>query len=156
MPRSGRTGVNSRGATAGSSDANHERAAASAGFFCDFEYNEGQLTKERQLFFSQDCNLEGNSLDVSPFGVKNLASNVLEWTSATFVEGGQKFGVILGVDYSRVRDPGFAPDEDMAPQLRVSSDEERPIEVRATELVGFRCVTTSRVSPAESTTSVAH
>lgn len=123
-----------------------DRPPPSKGFFCDFEINEGQISKERQILFGPGCAVRGPSLDVSPFGVKNLASNLLEWTSGTFVEGDETYGVVLGVDYSRARDPGFSPDEDMAPRLRVSSDERRHLELRAHELVGFRCVTTKKPS----------
>jgi formylglycine-generating enzyme required for sulfatase activity len=122
-------------------DSAHDRPASAP--FCDWEVNEGQMTKERTVLFSRyGCALHRPSLDVSASGVRNLASNVLEWTAGSYRdEQGQLRCTVLGLDFSQVTSTGFPPGTDMVARPAVKCDPKLNEEQRALDTIGFRCAT---------------
>lgn len=111
--------------------------------FCDWEVNEGQLTKERQIFFApKGCSIGLPTDDVSVFGVANLGSNVLEWTSGTYRENsGIVRCTVMGLDFSRRGPMGFPPGTDMVARVSARCEPNLSRDQRASDLVGFRCAT---------------
>lgn len=116
--------------------------------FCDFEINES--IRSRETVFGRKCRIYENTLDVGPFAVKNLGSNVLEWTSGKYRKASDLFPdgedrcVLLGLDFTTRTLLGFPANEDLAPQRYVSCDARVPLVQRVSDLIGFRCATSKR------------
>jgi len=117
-------------------------------FFCDFEAQ--QSIRSRATIFGRKCSLYDETLDVGPFGVKNLGSNVLEWTSGKYRKASDLFPdgedrcVLLGLDFATRTLSGFPATEDLAPQRYISCDARVPLVQRVSDLIGFRCATSKR------------
>jgi hypothetical protein len=125
-------------------DSSQGRPASAS--FCDWEVNEGQMTKERKILFAKrGCDLIGKvrpTLDSSLSGVKNLGSNVLEWTSGTYRDGqGSLRCTLLGLDFSQVTSTGFPPGTGMVARPYVKCDPKLSEDQRALDTIGFRCAT---------------
>lgn len=114
--------------------------------FCDWEVNEGQLTKERRVVYpTKGCTLGFPTDDVSPLGVANLGSNVLEWTSGTYREdNGIVRCTVMGLDFSRLTPTGFPAETDLVARVSARCDPALSRDQRASDLIGFRCATSAK------------
>lgn len=109
--------------------------------FCDWEVSQGQVTKARRLLFSKrGCGLDTSTLDTSPYGVRNLGTDVLEWTSGNYRDDqGKQRCTVLGLDFSQLETTGFPPDTDLVARPPVYCDGSLHESMRALDIVGFRC-----------------
>ncbi len=112
--------------------------------FCDFSYVWNQTERAGGYVFGHDdCTQTHPSLDVSPFGVENMGSNVLEWTAPSCT--------VMGIYHN-----GYPSPQDSLVSFSLivrglaRCDKARNMPLRTNELVGFRCVTTKKFKDAES------
>lgn len=119
--------------------------------FCDIR--ERHITET--LLDTVQCSAASTSLDVSPLGVQNMGSNVLELTSATYVRS--------EYPHRNRRCPGFGLnhayfDWNGGPELGppvakglidsagISCDERDSLELRTNATVGFRCAASTKAA----------
>lgn len=113
-------------------------------------------------FDSDDCASYAKTMDRSPYGVGNLASNALELTSLIAeIRRGELATPLFGLDHARENDPNNSLTYSGPPRdSLISSYGGMPygprvhISRRARKEIGFRCVVTERQSPNELTSPV--
>lgn len=106
--------------------------------FCDFSHEWGQLTRESKLVFDRnDCSPYAPSLDVGPFGVENMGSNVLEWTGPSCT--------VMGINHIVYPPPPDDPEEaTLVYKHPISCDPSKHPANGSSDVIGFRCVTTKK------------
>ena len=119
--------------------------------FCDLR---DRHVAER-VFDVSECSLTWETMDISPFGVENMGSNVLELTSTTYVRQddlgrNNRRCPFFGLNHmyqSDEPDPDPPPKKGLAEGQGISCDERDNELLRIDPLVGFRCATSKRQPP---------
>lgn len=117
--------------------------------FCDLR--EPQLAE--RLLDPAQCWLTSTTLDISPFGVENMGSNVLELTSAIYELNAaprrSRRCPVFGLNHAYYNwnhppDAGPPPQQGLVESEGVSCDQRESSELQTNSLVGFRCATSKR------------
>ncbi|HMA94832.1 MAG TPA: SUMF1/EgtB/PvdO family nonheme iron enzyme [Polyangiaceae bacterium] len=110
--------------------------------FCDFSAEWDRATRSGGLVLGgRKCSQNLPSLDVSPFGVENMASNMLEWTAPNCT--------IMGLNHILYPPAGDPPGEvSMVGPIALSCDPTKHPKTGTDPLVGFRCLTTRKAKAA--------